>query len=311
MATPLGLRPSASAPQERVMASDKSRCWVCESEKLNLVKPSNIEEGLTSKSFSITDGHYGVTGAIYRCASCGFLQCSKLTDVLPFYEDLMDHAYDAGRRERSIQARKILEVAHKLRGGGRLLDIGAGSGFLVGQAIQMGYSAEGIEPSGWLQKMAMRRSLPVHLGTFPHPAVKGPFDLITLIDVLEHVSAPVALLQNIAANLAPDGMAVVVTPDVKSIAARVLGWNWWHFRVAHIGYFNEQNLFLALDRAGLQPFLVRRPGWFFTADYLWERTHRYLPGFLQLAPPRFLSRLVVPVNLRDSWLVACRRKPTT
>ena len=181
------------------------------------------------------------------------------------------------------------------------------SGKLSRWAIRLKASSHQVGFRRW----RMRRSLPVHLGTFPHPAVKGPFDLITLIDVLEHVSAPVALLQNIAANLAPDGMAVVVTPDVKSIAARVLGWNWWHFRVAHIGYFNEQNLFLALDRAGLQPFLVRRPGWFFTADYLWERTHRYLPGFLQLAPPRFLSRLVVPVNLRDSWLVVCRRKVTT
>ena len=311
MAAPLELRRPGSAPQEQVMASEKSHCWICGSEKLDLVKPSNIQQGLTSESFSITDSHYGTTGAIYRCASCDFLQCSKLTDVLPFYEDLTDHAYDAGRRERSIQARKILEVAHKLHSGGRLLDIGAGSGFLVEQAIQMGYSAEGIEPSGWLQKMAQQRSLPVHLGTFPHPAVKGPFDLITLIDVLEHVSEPVALLQNIAANLAPDGMAVVVTPDVRSIAAHVLGWKWWHFRVAHIGYFNQQNLFLALDQAGLQPVLVRRPGWFFTADYLWERTHRYLPRFLQLKPPRFLSRMVVPVNLRDSWLVVCRRKVTT
>lgn len=174
----------------------------------------------------------------------------------------------------------------------------------------MGYRAEGIEPSGWLQKMALQRSVPVHVGTFPHPAVSGPFDVITLIDVIEHVSEPLALLRNIAESLAPDGTAIIVTPDVKSIAARVLRWKWWHFRVAHIGYFNQRNLFLALDRAGLQPVLVRRPGWFFTADYLWERINRYLPGSLRMAFPRFLSRLVIPVNLRDSWLVACRGKRT-
>lgn len=292
------------------MTSEKSHCWICGSQRLELVKHSNIQHVLTSDSFSITDSHYGVTGAIYRCASCEFLQCSELTEVVPFYESLKDSAYDAGRRERSIQARKILDVTHKLQSGGRLLDIGAGSGFLVEQAIQMGYRAEGIEPSGWLQKMALQRSVPVHLGTFPHPAVSGPFDVITLIDVIEHVSEPLALLRNIAESLAPDGTAIIVTPDVKSIAARVLRWKWWHFRVAHIGYFNQRNLFLALDRAGLQPVLVRRPGWFFTADYLWERINRYLPGSLRMAFPRFLSRLVIPVNLRDSWLVACRGKRT-
>jgi SAM-dependent methyltransferase len=272
------------------------------------VKPSNIPDELTSNSFSITDSHYGITAAIYRCASCGFLQCSDLAEVLPFYEKLVDFGYEEGRQERSLQARRILEVVQKLQPKGRLLDIGAGSGILVEQAIEMGYRAEGIEPSGWLHQMALQRNLPVHLGTFPHPATSGPFDVITLIDVIEHVPNPVELLRNIADSLSSGGTAIVVTPDVGSVAAHIPGWKWWHFRVAHIGYFNRRTLFSAIDRAGLRPVSVSRPGWFFTADYLWVRTHRYLPKFLRMAPPGFLKRLVVPVNLRDSWLIGCRRK---
>src|SRR5271166_6581694 len=186
-----------------------SHCWVCGCQRLRLVKPSNIHGALTSSSFSITDSHYGMTGAIYQCESCAFLQCTDLEEVLPFYEDLVDFAYDAGRPERSIQARKILEIAHKLQPGGRLLDIGAGSGFLVEQAIQMGYQAEGIEPSAWLQKMAAERGLPVRLGTFPHPAVSRRFDVITLIDVLEHVSDPLGLLRHITESLAGNGTAII------------------------------------------------------------------------------------------------------
>jgi SAM-dependent methyltransferase len=274
-----------------------------------MVKASNIGSTLTSNSFSITDSHYGVTAAIYRCASCEFLQCSDLQEVLPFYENLEDAGYEAGRQERSLQARRILEVARTLQTGGRLLDIGAGSGMLVEQALQMGYRAEGVEPSGWLHSMARKRNLPVHLGTFPHSTTDGQFDLVTLIDVIEHVSDPLELLRNIAERLSESGTAVIVTPDVDSVAARIFGWRWWHFRVAHIGYFNKRNLLLALDRAGLRPVLVRRPGWFFSADYLWVRTHRYLPRFLRLPPPDFLSRLVIPLNLRDSWLIGCKRKP--
>jgi SAM-dependent methyltransferase len=284
-----------------------SCCWICGAQNLELVKPSNIGN-LTSESFSITDSHYGVTGAIYRCSGCQFLQCSELSEVLPYYENLVDSAYDAGRPERSIQARRILELVPKLQPGGRLLDIGAGSGFLVEQAIQMGYEAEGIEPSSWLQKTAEQRGLRVHLGTFPHRAVTGLFDIITLIDVVEHVSQPLQLLRRIAEALHPDGMAVLVTPDVSSFAARVMGWKWWHFRVAHIGYFNQRNLFLALDKAGLLPILVRRPAWYFRAEYVWDRTHRYLPRILRMAPPHFVAGRVIPVNLRDSWLVICRVK---
>jgi len=231
-----------------------------------------------------------------------------MAEVLPFYKDLVDPTYDAGRPERSIQARKILEIAQKLQPGGRLLDIGAGSGFLVEQAIQMGYRAEGVEASAWLQAMALQRGLPIHLGTFPHAAASGTFDLITLIDVVEHVSNPVDLLKNIAESLAPGATAIIVTPDVSSVPARILGRRWWHFRVAHIGYFNRRTLCFALDQAGLQSVFMCRPGWYFTAGYVWERTHRYLPSFLHLAPPSLLADIVIPVNLRDSWLVACKRK---
>jgi SAM-dependent methyltransferase len=290
------------------MTAISPHCWICGSGALRLVKPSNIPGRLTSDSFSITDSRYGVTGAVYRCESCRFLQCADMPEVLPFYEKLADSAYEAGRMERGLQARKILEAAHRLAPKGRLLDIGAGSGILVEQALAMGYDAEGIEPSEWLQRAAAGRSLPVHQGTFPHPAAGGPYDLVTLIDVIEHVSEPVALLREVARILGPAGKAIIVTPDAGSLAARLFSWKWWHFRIAHIGYFNRGTLLLALERAGLEPVSFARTGWYFTMDYLWVRTHRYLPAFLRSPLPGFLAKRVIPVNLRDSWLVACERK---
>ena len=306
---PLSDLPRSAVDLRASIATDSPCCRLCGSEELQIVKPSNIADRLTSNSFSITDSHYGMTGAIYRCRNCEFLQCSDLQEVLPFYEELVDPGYEVGRQERSLQARRILEAVHTLQPQGRLLDIGAGSGMLVEQAFQMGYDAVGVEPSAWLQKMALERRLPVHLGTFPHPAARGPFDIISLVDVIEHVPDPMDLLRNIATNLSDNGVAIIVTPDVSSMAARILGWRWWHFRVAHIGYFNKRTLLFALTQAGLQPVLVRRPAWFFTADYLWVRLHRYLPKFLRFASPTFLSKIVIPVNLRDSWLIACKRKP--
>jgi SAM-dependent methyltransferase len=150
--------------------------------------------------------------------------------------------------------------------------------------------------------------LPVHLGTFPHPAVPKQFDIITLIDVIEHVSDPLTLLRNIATSLSDNGIAMVVTPDVGSIAARILGWKWWHFRVAHIGYFNKRSLLSALNRAGMRPVIICRPGWVFTIDYLYARARRYLPTFLRIGLPSFLRKIVIPVNFRDSWLIGCRRR---
>jgi SAM-dependent methyltransferase len=280
-------------------------CWVCGGERLRLRKPANYEGALDSGAFAITDTHYGVTATIYECAECGFLLCADLDDVTHFYEGLEDEAYEAGRAQRRLQLRRVLESVRRHVRGGRLLDIGAASGILVAEAQQMGFRAEGVEPSRWLQRKAVERGLPVHLGTFPNRSCEGPFDVITLIDVIEHVTAPLCLLRAVRSALAPDGIVAVVTPDVRSVAARVLGWRWWHFRLAHVGYFDRTTLEQAARRSGFLPIAFQRPGWFFSGDYLWDRAWK-LVGLSGPRAPALLERITIPLNLRDSLLALFR-----
>jgi len=284
-----------------------SRCWICGGQSLTKVKDSSLSKP-SAQSFRITDSSYGVTAAIFRCEECSFLQCPELNDVVRFYEQMDDAEYEKTRSERGIQARKILECLAGYRPSGKLLDIGSGAGILVEQALGLGYDARGVDPSRWLQARAQERGLPVTLGVFPHPEIVGPFDLITVIDVLEHVEDPMRLLQDVRAHLSKDGLAVIVTPDVQSVAARLLGFRWWHYRMAHIGYFSRTTLTNALRRAGLIPKSFQRPSWYFPASYLVERVGVYLPRPLRLRVPGFLSTLLVPLNLRDSMLVVAQAK---
>lgn len=282
-------------------------CWICGSGELTLVRASSIDNAVSSRDFAITDHRYGVTGALFRCPRCSFLQCTDLEDVLRYYETLEDEDYEEGREERSLAARRLLNIVDRYAPRGRLVDIGAGSGILVEQASEMGYEAEGVEPSNWLHRCAVDRGLKVHLGTYPHADVRPGFSAVTVVDVIEHVSNPVELLSHAALQLAEDGVGLVVTPDVNSVAARVMGWKWWHFRIAHIGYFNRCNLLLALEKAGLAPLEVGRPRWYFRADYLVERLNKYLPRPLAIPAWSFLRRMSVPVNLFDSIYVVFRK----
>jgi 2-polyprenyl-3-methyl-5-hydroxy-6-metoxy-1,4-benzoquinol methylase len=285
--------------------SEERTCWVCGQARLRLVKPANYVGALDSQAFAITDANYGVTAAIYRCQDCGFLQCADLQEVTGFYEGVEDETYEAGRAQRDRQLRQVLERVRPYRPEGRLLDIGAGSGILVSAAQELGYRATGIEPSRWLQRKAVERALPVYAGTFPHPECAGPFDVVTLVDVIEHVTRPVDLLRAVGGALAPGGVAVVVTPDVRSLAARLLGWRWWHYRVAHVGYFDKGTLALAARRAGLELVGLHRAGWFFSGDYLWQRAWK-LARLGAPAAPGFLKRMTVPLDLRDSFLAVLR-----
>ncbi len=287
---------------ENHQTSTIPRCWICDSEQLTLIRRSNIPSQLTSRNFAITDSSYGTTGEIQRCKNCGFLQCSNLDNTLQYYENLEDVSYDQGRTERGLQAKKLLKIAQKYKPGGRLLDVGAGSGILVEQAIQLGYKAEGIEPSKWLQSQAQNRGLPVYAGTIPHPQLTGPYDVVTVIDVIEHVPYPVTLLGHVSKLVEKDGIVLVVTPNVNSFMARVFGWKWWHFRIAHIGYFNKKTLRMAIDKAGFEQIRLKSACWYFTAHYLFERLNKYLPSFLRMPAPSFLKKIIIPLNLMDSML---------
>lgn len=288
---------------------ETDRCWVCASARLILYKRSDVQTGLSSRSFAITDSDYGRTGELYRCQDCSFIQCTDIRNALSFYEQLEDKEYEDGRTERALQATKLLALVSQAKAHGRLVDIGAGSGILVEQAAALGYKAEGVEPSNWLRGQAIKRGLTVHLGVFPHPNVATDIDLVTLVDVIEHISEPVALLRSIRSYMADDGVGLVVTPDVSSVTARLLGKHWWHFRFAHIGYFDKKTLLLALARAGLEPIRVGRPSWYFAADYLLHRVNQYLPNFLRLPVAKFWGRFIIPLNLRDSLYVVFRKTP--
>jgi hypothetical protein len=102
---------------------------------------------------------------------------------------------------------------------------------------------------------------------------------------------------------------MVVTPDVGSLAARWLGQRWWHFRLAHVGYFNRRSLAQAARQSGLIVLDSFRARWFFRVSYVAQRLARYLPiGYLnrlaeRVAPLRWIYERVVPVNPHDSMVV--------
>ncbi|KJU82994.1 methionine biosynthesis protein MetW-like protein [Candidatus Magnetobacterium bavaricum] len=294
--------------QTALVGAEGSACWVCAGRSLELVRPSTIRHPLSEVNFAITDPNYGTTAAIYRCQGCGFLQCAQLPDVLQYYQTLKDEEYDSSGQHRLHQAEKLIQTITRYKKSGKLLDIGAGTGYLLQRAQAHGFEAVGIEPSSWLCDKAVAKGLNVLCGVLPVWSLNPPYDVVTLIDVIEHVSSPVEVLSYIAGVMSAGSVGVLVTPDVQSLAARLTGTRWWHYRVAHVGYFDRKTISLALDRAGLRPISFSRPAWYLSAAYLMSRLSVYLPSYLRLKPPAALNRLTIGFNLFDSMLVVFQRK---
>lgn len=134
---------------------------------------------------------------------------------------------------------------------GSLLDIGASSGVFVYSMRKLGYNARGIEPDENHARYAREElQIPVKTGFAKKitDETKETFDGVTLHHVLEHITNPLAELQNISGILKENGYLVVEVPNAEDIKQDPKN----RYHKAHIYTFNPETLVALGKRAGFQ-----------------------------------------------------------
>ncbi|MGB8437018.1 MAG: class I SAM-dependent methyltransferase [Burkholderiales bacterium] len=119
----------------------------------------------------------------------------------------------------------------------------------------MGFAPEGVEISPESSDAARRAGFRVHTGlleegNYPDAA----FDAITLVELLEHLREPRALLAECRRILRPGGIVMATTPNGASWTAAVMGSRWDVFSLqgmgGHVSFFNPGSLRLVAERSG-------------------------------------------------------------
>ena len=147
-----------------------------------------------------------------------------------------------------------------LRERGRLLEVGCAYGLFLRRARERGWQAVGVEIAADCAREAQASAgVPVVAGDFLSAELPGPFDVIVLLDVIEHMPDPAACLERCARLLTPDGLLVLETGDLGSRWARLLGRR-WHFvdPPQHLFYFTADGLESLLRRHGFEGAIRRR-----------------------------------------------------
>jgi 2-polyprenyl-3-methyl-5-hydroxy-6-metoxy-1,4-benzoquinol methylase len=287
------------------------RCPLCQSPRIAIFKKGTIvPENIRAADFKITDSHYGSRWTFFSCRDCGFVFANPVPaqeTIGQFYAALADEEYS---QEDEGRGRNFTTILKRLRPyvqpGSPLLDVGAASGIFLNLARNAGFRVTGIEPSAALAADAEKLfGLKLFCGTVEQFIANEKFAAVTVLDVLEHVTDPGDFLSVLSRFLAPGGMLVIVTPDISSLAARIMGGRWWHYRVAHINFFNRRSLARILEDRGFSIILRKRFAWNFSVYYLLTRLLPFLQGKALQKP---LKKLHLKLQLCDSWEIYARKK---
>jgi 2-polyprenyl-3-methyl-5-hydroxy-6-metoxy-1,4-benzoquinol methylase len=297
-------------------------CNLCGADETRELYPSTLNpngRSIGGSAFLCTSPDYGEHYRIVQCKRCGFVYANPHADpnvVLKAYKDVVDPLYLQERAGREHTFREHLRALQRVTGepnGRRLLDVGAYIGVFVELAREMGWAAEGIEPSSWAVAQAQERGLLVTQGTlesggFPDES----FDVITLWDVIEHFDDPMTELKHIFRLLKPGGVIVIHTIDIGSITARVMGRGWPFLMEMHIMFFSRATLRDMLQRVGFTCIGDHTQGRYLRLGYL---AGRMTAAFGEIVGKPLenlfsflkLTEIPVPVNTLDLFTAYARK----
>ncbi len=173
----------------------------------------------------------------YRCPGCGSLNMQRSgKNPISYTESYFFEEYRAQygktyledmshlRRLASSRLQRICRHMGTLSGL-RVLDIGCAYGAFLAEAAESGCSCMGLEASAEAADyVSVNLGIPVIQGFFPQALegrnLEGPFDIISMWYVAEHLPDLAQCLTRVAAMLAPGGIFALSTPSASGVSAR-------------------------------------------------------------------------------------------
>lgn len=107
------------------------------------------------------------------------------------------------------------------RPGVRTVDLGSGPGAMAARLRVLGCKVLAVDRTAQdFEADTPHVVLDLDSGDFASRLGVGSYDLVTAIEVIEHLESPIGFFRNVGQLLAPGGVAVITTPNVDSLPAR-------------------------------------------------------------------------------------------
>ncbi len=204
-------------------------------------------------------------------------------------------------RSREAAVLSVLRRRWQPPPGARILDVGCGDGLFFGPLEEFG-EVEGLESSAELVSLHGAYRARIHVAPFNADFCPGKqYDLLLMLDVLEHLPEPAGALRHAASLLAPGGVLVLTVP------AFLLLWTNHDVINHHRTRYRRKTLRPLVRAAGFQIFEERY--W-----YQWtcpvklaqrcRETLFRLPPALPAVPPSWLNLLLYRLSRLEQKTIA-------
>lgn len=238
------------------LSEKKHKCSLC------------FAEGVVRRVYNSADQYEKLIGihfdtrVWFRCPSCGLhWQANGLTDDL--LRDIYRHYRDTFFRKESVKEIFLrIENLHPSESEneyryqwfrnhvgmekGSVLDIGSGFGIWPAMLKRHGWEIYCTEPNEESCKFINEYLHIPCQNSFNLDQVEGPYDVVTIVHVLEHIEFHTDFLKGIKGVLKPGGTLFVEVPDASEF--EYLDASHDEFNSCHIFFYDTPSLFRLLNR---------------------------------------------------------------
>ena len=170
---------------------------------------TSMSEGLPRATTSIVQSeaaHFGAMAGDWWDPAGASAMLHKLNPVRLFYiRDMVDQHFG------------LDECTLRPLTGRSALDVGCGAGLLAEPLARLGASVTAIDAAPELidaaKAHAAGQGLQIDYRAVGVEELEGEYDLVTALEVIEHVADPQCFVSSLAARLAPGGLVILSTPN--------------------------------------------------------------------------------------------------
>jgi len=165
---------------------------------------------------------------------------------------------------------------------GKAIDVGCATGRFLTILKDKGWDTEGIELDVDMYNSLLEKGFNVKNTPIEECEVTERYDLITLFDVVEHITHLDDCFKKLYSMLSDKGSIVMVTPNIESFQKKIFGKRWFQFKPwEHISYFSPKTMYRLADKFNLKIVFISDCGQYADISFIHHRLLRY--GFNRTA----------------------------